>query len=179
MLNNSEVYMHLVCILILLLFVFVQTLQTIFDKNVNNIYKIITAFVAICAIYLATKIDTYLPFLGQTIVPPYLFSHEIARTNALNSTELRFKNVKDGTKVMYWAALKNDKQHQNPIEAYGDHSNSGVTTVSNNQATLYFDCPDAYDVGMFNKTLDKHVHYRLIDPDSSMISRVYTQKVKC
>ncbi len=133
-------------------------------------------------IYLGTNKNLYLPFLGYAALPPILFQKELTPSGATETVTLTLNNIPNDTKIVYWAATSSkDKNtiHPNPVEAYGDYSNTGITTVKNNKAILYFNCPDRYNVGTFKKTLNKHIHYRLIYPNSPMLSPVYTQYVKC
>jgi hypothetical protein len=192
--NDLDVYIHIVAIILILVFTVFYTLLIIISPNVYMIIKLISVTVLIAAIYIGANRNTYLPFLGSTAVPPSVFQREMIPAGYNVSYVLSLNdNVEDGTYVLYWGALSSrdalssgDRKkckeiiRNNPIDAYGDYSNTGMVTAKNGKATLYFNCPDKYQVGdMMKKTIERHIHYRLIKPNSPMMSPVYTAYVKC
>lgn len=182
MLTNIDVYVHMISIIILLAFAIIYSLLIIFSSNVYTGIKIITIVVLIASIYIASNRNTYLPFLGYAAIPPVVFLQEKVPQGANVSYVLTLNNVADGTFVLYWGALSTQlkEPRPNPIEAYGDYSNTGIVSVKNNKATLFFNCPDKYVVGsMMPQTLERHIHYRLINPNNPIVSPVYTAYVKC
>lgn len=180
MLRKEEVYMHIIAMFLIVGFTICYALIIILHPNVYTILRLLAVVVLIAAIYIALNRNTYLPFLGHTALPPILFKEEIVPHGATLTHVIPLENWKDGTIVIYWAAQTTKEGHQlNPTAAYGDYSNTGVTTVKGKKATLYFNCPDKYDVGHFKKTIDRHIHYRLMEPTSPIMSPVYTVYVKC
>lgn len=182
MMNYNGLYLHMVSLIIIFTFSIVYSTLKIFNSNTNFFIKIISLIVLICSIYISMNKNVYLPFLGMTVLPPILFMEDKVPPNATEKYTLELKGVPDDTKVVYWGALPNkDKNiiHKNPFVAYGDYSNTGITTVKNQKATIYYHCPTKYNVSMYNKTIDRHIHYRLVYKNNSMIGSVMTQYVKC
>lgn len=191
--NESDVYIHIVAIILILVFTIFYTMLIIISSNVYTLIKLISVVVLIAAIYIGANRNTYLPFLGATAVPPSIFQREMIPSGYNVSYVLSLPDVQDDTYVLYWGALSSrdalssgDRKRcketirKNPIEAYGDYSNTGIVTAKNGKATLYFNCPDKYQVGdMMKKTVERHIHYRLIKPNSPIMSPVYTAYVKC
>lgn len=182
MTNNIEVWLHIILIVLVLLFALLYSLMILLDSKSLSISKVFAVIIMIAAIYLGTNRNMYLPFLGYTALPPSLFDKEVTPSGATETLNIKLDNVPNDTKIIYWAATGSkdkDVVKSNPTEAYGDYGNAGVTTVKDNKAVLYFHCPDRYNVGLFQKTLNKHVHYRLVRPNNPIISPVYTQNVTC
>jgi len=195
--NELDVYIHIIAIILILIFTVFYALLIIVSPNVYMIIKLISVVVLIAAIYIGTNRNTYLPFLGASAVPPSVFQQEMIPAGYNVTYVLSLDNignsVEDGTYVLYWGAQSSRDAHssgditkckevirKNPIDAYGDYSNTGIVTTKNGKATLYFNCPDKYQVGnMMKKTIERHIHYRLIKPNSPMMSPVYTAYVKC
>lgn len=178
-----DVYVHMVAMMAIVAFTVFYTVLIILDPGVMFFFKIIAIIVLISAIYIATNRNTYLPFLGKTAFPPSLFQQEITPDGATETFVIHLDDsVENGTRLIYWGAESTNKDtiRQDPFEAYGDYSNTGVTTVKDKKATIYFHCPDIYKAGtMYKKTIDRHIHYRLITPNSPMMSQVFTSYVKC
>jgi hypothetical protein len=179
--NDLDTYIHITAIILILTFTIFYTFLLIILPKVYTILKLISVIVLIAAIYIGANRNTYLPFLGSTAIPPIIFQHEMIPAGYNVSYDLSLNNVEDGTYVLYWGALsskdKSDTIRKNPIDAYGDYSNTGIVTAKNGKATLYFNCPDKYQVGM--KTLNRHIHYRLIRPSDPIMSPVFTAHVNC
>jgi hypothetical protein len=171
-------------IILVLFFVISSAVFFIASSDMYTLVKLIAVIVLIAAIYIAINRNTYLPFLGTAAMPPILFSHNIVPQGSNVTYSLSFDHkVDDGTIIVYWGSQSSQGGNiirSNPIEAYGDYSNTGITKVKDNKAVLFFNCPDKYNVGsMFSKTLDRHIHYRLIKPKDPIMSPVYTAFVQC
>lgn len=133
--------------------------------------RIIYVVVAISALILAFQRDTWLPFLGESVLPGAVLA---LKTNS-GDTTVDVK-VKPLTKVAYWAAKPESKPESKPAAegpvlvkaAYDDFENSGVV-VSNEQgvAKLVFNKGTSYVVPSGRK-LESHVHYREIGEDGMM-----------
>lgn len=135
--------------------------------------KVLFFFVLLAILYLGLRRDTYLPFLGQTVLPPTLLKADAVPENANSQATIELPWAKDGTKVLYWAASPAKEVVSTPKLAYAEYSNSGIAIVKDGKATLKFVCPAKYNVGAFDKTLNKHVHYRIVKEDG-MLGRVKT-----
>ena len=186
MLSNLDVYLHMVSIIILLVFSVVYSLLILLSYNIYPMIKILSIIVLIASIYIGANRNTYLPFLGRSVIPPAVFLQEKVPhgSNVSYILTLTDENAVDGAYVLYWGALhadvKNDKPKPNPIEAYGDYSNTGIVRVKDKKATLFFNCPGKYNVGsVISQTLERHIHYRVIKPNDPMMSPVYTAYVSC
>ena len=170
-------------IIIILVFSVVYSLLILFSMNIYATIKLLSVLVFIAAIYIGINRNTYLPFLGHTAIPPSIFFQEKVPQGSNVSYVLSFANdVQDGAYVLYWGALSKDHSttRPNPIDAYGDYSNTGIVRVKDKKATLFFNCPDKYAVGsVMPKTLNRHIHYRIIKPNDPIMSPVYTAYVTC
>ena len=117
--------------------------------------------------------DFYLSFLGRCASP---CSSLALRTpeNASLSVSVR---VPANVKVIYWASEPNPEVVSNPWDAYANYDNSGVVeSDENGLATLLVRPPSSYQVGAFNRTLRKHIHYRYCE-NNGMMSPIYTVKL--
>jgi hypothetical protein len=151
----------------------------------NFIIKLFTIIVIICALLLAINRDTYLPFLGKTILPTNIIVQNKTPPGANIDYTISLNGIKDGTKVIYWGAQSVDEVKKNidisPIEAYNNYTNSGVSIVSNGNAKITFFCPTKYQVNNFGikMNLKKHIHYRLQCPETGILSSVMTLYIDC
>ena len=178
---NNYVIIHIVVNIIVLLFSIIGGIWILVNPNTTFIGKIVILFVIVSAIYLATDRDTYLPFLGKTIIPLNIVTSEKIPEGANIDYILNLNGYQNGTRVFYWGAKSTNKNDivKDPLTAYGDYSNSGVAIVYNEKANLKFFCPDKYAVGVFNNVLDRHLHYRIECPNSGLMSSVKTIKIDC
>lgn len=182
MMNNNDVYLHMVSLLIIFAFSIIYSAIQILNTKNNFFIRIISLFVLISSIYISMNRNVYLPFLGTSVLPPILFMEDKVPSNATEKYILELNGVPDETKVIYWGSLPNkDKNfiHKNPLVAYGDYSNTGIATVKNQKAIIYYHCPTKYNVTMYNKTIDRHIHYRLVYKNNPMIGTVMTKYIKC
>ena len=160
---------------IVLAFTFYSSIMFIL-KNDNMIFKAVGAIVFFSALWLAAQRDTYLPFLADAAFPAALVKDAYIPDHANVETVVNV-NEPNGTKIAFWGALPSDKVATNPRVAYSDYKNAGVAEVNNGKATLKFWCPSKYNIP-FGMTLDRHVHYRVLDANG-MMSSVKTVFVKC
>lgn len=124
--------------------------------------KILYAIFAICAVIVAVDRDTWLPFLGNSVLPSAVVP---LKTN-IGDTTVKV-HVQPNAKVVFWAAkpgkdLKDDKDGNKPevSEAYDDYSNSGVVNANDQgEAILTFNKGTEYVVPS-GRQLESHVHYR-------------------
>ncbi len=173
--NDIDIWIHIFSIIIILFFSIFYSVYIILYPNVYLIIKFIAFIILICSIYIALNRNTYLPFLGYSVFPSKLLNNEVSPLNA-NLTGILDIDEIDNTIIVYWGAMNKGHIHNNPKEAYGDYSNSGIAFVKNKKATIKFNCPDNYIVGYDVK---KHIHYRIIKPNSIMMSPVYKKEVYC
>jgi len=122
---------------------------------------IIILLIAASILYYVVDRNFYLPFLGRAVYP----CGSLAEKVPLNADASVSVNVPAGVNVIYWASEPAAPEKQpidNPWDAYANYDNSGVVRADRNgNAVLRFRSPSSYNVGMFNKTLKIHVHYRI------------------
>ena len=116
--------------------------------------------IAVAALSLAFFRDTYLPFLGSSVVPC-----DVLQLHTPEGASLSVKVVaKPGAKVLYWAAEPENKdlhETQDWRHAYLGFKNAGVALADDDGiATLKVRAPQAYTVPL-KGTLSPHVHYRV------------------
>jgi uncharacterized membrane protein YuzA (DUF378 family) len=128
--------------------------------------------VGLAAVTIMCDRDTYLPFLGPTVVPCSVLQDRVP-PGATKEVKII---VKPNAKVIYWAAEPANeklKDVQSWKDAYQHFENAGVVTATQEGvAILKVRPPQAYNVPIRGK-LEHHVHYRLCDEDGWM-SHVYT-----
>jgi uncharacterized membrane protein YuzA (DUF378 family) len=116
--------------------------------------------IGLCALAIMFNRDTYLPFLGESLVP----CAAIQEKTPPGATVQMQVDVPPGAKVLYWAAEPaTEKLHevQNWKQAYLDVENAGVTVAdSNGIATLRVRRPQPYLVPWKGK-LEPHIHFRI------------------
>ncbi len=139
-------------------------LQVILKKNImNTTFKqyawIPFALIGLAAIAVGFSRDTYLPFLGETVMPCSLLKDSIPE----NATHYTKVHVSPGTKVLYWAAEPENEELDSLKDwrqAYLGFKNAGVVTADKNGvAILEFRKPQPYKVP-FTGNIESHIHYR-------------------
>lgn len=145
------------------------TINNYFSSNIpinNTIYII----VGLCALYIAFKKETWLPFLGKTVLPGTL----IPLSTPHNADTIVTVKVKPNSKVVYWAALPKGLNPDVKV-AYDDYSNSGAVMSDNNGlAKLPILVGSGYVVPSGRK-IERHVHYRISDMEYGMLSKIHTK----
>lgn len=167
--------LYLFFLIIIFLFALYQSIYILLNEKTSVFLKVFAFLVLLYVIYLGSFRNTYLPFLGPTVLPASLLKDSVENPKANVHAKL-FVNVPDDTKVIYWAAQPSDTVFETPFEAYNKFANSGVATIKNNQTTLHVECPSSYKVP--GKTLKPHVHYRVVYPNG-MLGSVQTLFVQC
>ena len=157
----------------------VNSFGSLFGYNAGNyISTFIYLLVATSAILLMIQRDTFLPFLGHTVMPKPMSEYTPSGNNIITK---RIENLPPNVKVIYWAALPSDKIVDNPKDAYGEYTNQGITTSdANGVAILKVQKPTSYKVPFinspFNTTLESHIHYRYWE-SPGMASSLFTIQV--
>jgi uncharacterized membrane protein YuzA (DUF378 family) len=133
---------------------------------------IVYGLVGLAALLIGFSRDTYLPFLGPTVMPCSLLQDQIPE-GADTSVTLQ---THPGAKVLYWAtepatqALGEIKDWR---QAYLKFGNAGVVTAdTQGVAVLSVRKPQPYTVPMKGR-LESHIHYRICG-DNGMLGRVET-----
>ena len=121
---------------------------------------IVILTVASSIIYNLFNRNFYLPFLGQSVYPCGSLAEKVPNKADITVTV----QVKPNVNVIYWASEPSAIENQpidNPWDAYANYDNSGVVKAdSTGKAVLHVRTPSSYKVGLMNKTLKSHVHYR-------------------
>ena len=128
--------------------------------------------VGMCAIYLATDLGYFLPFLSPSAIPDGALSPKVP-DGATVSVQVY---APPNSKVMYWAAESDRVAAETPRIAYKEYENAGVA-VSNalGKALLKVRPPVGYQVGFgpFRRTIKPHIHYR-VGTTGGIFGRVQT-----
>lgn len=153
----------------------VELLSNFVNKSLSTNYpidKVIYVIVALVALWLASKKQMWLPFLGRSVLPDSLVPLKTPTQSNLN---IKIK-TRPNSKVAYWASLpsKNINTLPNVNKAYDDYSNSGVVmSDSNGEAVLPILEGSAYQVSL-NYTVPRHLHYRVLGLRNGMMGKVKT-----
>lgn len=128
--------------------------------------------VGVAALSIMFNRDTYLPFLGDTVLPCTTIPERVPPGA---TKEVRVPAA-PGSKILYWAAepaMEELKQIPDWQVAYNKFENAGVTTTdSTGIAILKVRNPQPYKVP-FKGQLSPHVHFRICD-GTGMLGRVKT-----
>ena len=129
--------------------------------------RIFYLLIAACALYVGLSRDSYLPFLGQTVIPCSLLTERIP-----DKVDLKVRIIAPvGKKVLYWAASpenKDSREMKTWQSAYGKFENAGVAIAGEDgSALLQVQRPQSYWVPPGRK-LEPHVHYRICSDDGMM-----------
>lgn len=147
--------------------------------NSRQFLLLVYVLMALSVIHLIGKRDSYLPFLGESVIPMSLPEYT-PKDGKLHT----IINVDDpeAVKVMYWSANPSSIVFNNHDRAYQNFNNAGIVPVVDKQAKLILtNCPAQYKVpqyGLSEQTLPKHIHFRYIRA-SGMASEVFTREVDC
>jgi uncharacterized membrane protein YuzA (DUF378 family) len=153
---------------------FIGLLGTNFVEKLlgKTISRGIYVLVGLAAISMMFNRDTYLPFLGETVLPCTTIPERVPP----GATKELHVNAAPGSKILYWAAepaMEELKQIPTWQQAYNKYENAGVTTTdSNGVAVLKVRAPQAYLVP-FKGRIEPHVHFRICD-GSGMLGRIKT-----
>jgi hypothetical protein len=144
--------------------------------NSNSIVRLIALTGLVCLTLMILNRDSFLPFLSENFIPEKFLKLE-------NRTPSKFEKkievrVHPNSKVIYWAADPGKEISKNWKKGYGKFDNSGVVKSDDTgHASISIVCPNRYIVHGY-KILPKHVHYRVYNEKSQMLSRIYTIVLK-
>lgn len=128
--------------------------------------------VGLSALLIMFNRDTYLPFLGETVLPCTMIPERVPP----GATKELHVSAPPGSKILYWAsepAMEELKQVPTWQQAYNKYENAGVTTTdSTGVAILKVRSPQAYVVP-FKGRIEPHIHFRICD-GTGMLGRVKT-----
>jgi len=128
--------------------------------------------VAVAALSIAFFRDSYLPFLGPSVMPCSLLKEQVPENADIEASV----QVAPGAKVLYWAAEPANKDLETINtwkKAYVGFRNAGVAVADGNgSVTLKVRKPQGYTVPIKGE-LSPHIHYRQC-ADNGFIDRVET-----
>ena len=152
------------CILIVAALLCAAQLGGYYPLNFIKKYQVLNFIILLSLvasiIYNIFDRNFYLPFLGWTSYPCGGLAEKIPRDADTTVTV----QVKPNVNVIYWGSEPKTNEEQpidNPRDAYANYDNSGVVRAdAQGKAILHFRNPSIYQVGLMNRTLKKHIHYR-------------------
>ena len=158
----------------LLAFTGKDPISTLFGKG-SIVANGIFFAVAVAALSMAFFRDSYLPFLGPSVMPCSLLKEQVPEHA---DVEVRV-HVNPGAKVLYWAAEPDNKDLETIHtwkEAYLGFRNAGVALAdANGNVSLKVRKPQGYTVPVKGE-LSPHIHYRQC-LENGFIDRVETVKL--
>ena len=173
--NNARLHMGLLTLVFIgsLNYLLVPFKFNLLESMLNtSVYKVLSILIVIAALVLMMDKKTWLPFLGETVLPGSLIPLKQGVGNTIVDV-----TVAPNTRVAYWASIDNgmkDAALPKVKDAYADYSNSGVVmSDSNGNAKLRLDAGTAYIVPR-NAVIKRHVHYRELDKEYGMVGPVRT-----
>ena len=137
--------------------------------------SVVVGAAVVGAIYLIMDPSFFLPFLGETVLPPSVLTKATPQDATL--TVAVGPAPAGATHAVYWAAATSNAVVGNPADAYAGFKNAGVVPIQAGMAVLALTCPAPYTVPG-GRTLSRHVHYRWVFA-SGMLSKVHTENVLC
>ena len=151
------------CIIMFTTLLFVCELGGYCPVEFLNKYKVLKfifiLFIVASVIYNLFDRNFYLPFLGWAVYPCGSLAEKIPRDADMTVTV----QVNPNVNVIYWGSEPTNESQpiDNPWDAYANYDNSGVVRAdAQGKAVLHFRNPSIYQVGLMNRTLKKHIHYR-------------------
>jgi uncharacterized membrane protein YuzA (DUF378 family) len=148
----------------------VNFVETLLGRSIaRGIYIV----VGIAALSIMFNRDTYLPFLGETVLPCGVIPES---TPQGANTEMRVSDLPVGAKILYWAAEPETEGLKKTVDwrkAYLEFMNAGVTIVGQDGiAVLRVRKPQAYTVP-WKGQIEPHIHFRICSADG-MLARIKT-----
>ena len=127
----------------------------------------------ICLTLMIMNRDTFLPFLAENFLPEKFLKLK-ERQPAKAEKTIQVTVGAPNSKVLYWAADPGKEVRATWQEGYGKFENSGVVVSdARGLALIPLVCPSRYIVHGY-KILPKHVHYRVFNAQTQMLSRIFT-----
>ena len=138
--------------------------SAILGKNTIGV-RLCYVLIALSALYVGFSRNTYLPFLGETVLPC-----SVLKERKPENADLKVRILAPaGRKVLYWATDPVDKNNlKSWQEAYGNFENAGVVVADGDgSALLHVKKPQPYLVPLRTQ-IEPHVHYRICGKDGMM-----------
>ncbi len=136
------------------------------------IVRILAMFAIGSTILLILNRDTFLPFLGESFIPEIFL--QLSPRKPKNVERTIEVKAGAGRKVIYWAADPGKDIKKTWKKGYNKFENSGVVVSDKTGiAKIPVQCPSRYIVHGY-KVLPKHLHYRIYNPNTQMLSKINT-----
>jgi uncharacterized membrane protein YuzA (DUF378 family) len=141
-------------------------LQSLLGLTLSRLAYVV---IGLCALYVGTQRKSYLPFLGETVIPCSVLKDQVPEHA---DTSVQIHGLTPGKKVLFWASEpategigKSTTEGLGRIKdwrrAYLEFANAGVATVDDGgHATLTIRKPQAYTVPIKGR-IESHVHWRI------------------
>ena len=171
--GDSRKWLHFFAAIIVVVTSLVISIKGMTSNQSTTGKVLLCLLVAACALYLAFQRSTYLPFLGETVIPCSLLQEQ---TPEGANYEKRVTVQGAGRKVLFWAA-EPDTEYLEKLndwrKAYLGFHNAGVTIITaDNIALLKVRKPQPYTVPVKGR-LEAHIHYRVCG-DNGFLGPVQT-----
>lgn len=138
--------------------------------NKSGIEKITYLIVALSAVYVGTKRDNWLPFLGHTVFPPSL----VPLKEAKEHNHIVEVKVAPNAKVAYWGAIASNTI-PDVLTAYSEYENSGVVMADEKGIAKLKVIKGTGYIVPSGRYIPPHVHYRVVNgSEGGMMGRVMT-----
>ncbi|ULY68445.1 hypothetical protein [Chlorella virus XW01] len=147
-----------------------ELISSITKINQSTLDKIIYLIIALSAVYIGTRRDSWLPFLGYTVFPHSLVPlKEPKEVNHVVQVK-----VPPNSKVAYWGAIASNTI-PDVLSAYNEFENSGVVMADENgNAKLKVVKGTGYIVPS-GRYIPPHLHYRIVnESEGGMMGRIIT-----
>lgn len=135
--------------------------------------RIVYIAIGLAALIVGFRRDTYLPFLGETVLPCSMMPEQVPEHA---DAEVTVSGLTPGAKLLYWAtepATEGLSRIKDWRRAYLQFANAGVTTADDaGRAVLRVRKPQPYTVPL-KGALPAHVHWRVCG-DGGMLGPVQT-----
>ena len=122
--------------------------------------RLVYGVIGLAALYVAFQRETYLPFLGETVIPCAVLQEQVPE-NA--DTDVSVHGLVPGAKVLYWAsepATDGLARITDWRKAYLEFANAGVAIVDEGgHVVLRIRKPQPYVVPLKGR-IETHVHWR-------------------
>jgi len=171
--GDSNKWLHLLAAVVVVVTSLVISIKGITSNQSTAGKILLSLLVTVCALYLAFQKSTYLPFLGETVMPCSLLQEQ---TPDQANYEKRVTIQGAGRKVLFWAS-EPDTEHLEKLndwrKAYLGFHNAGVTVITADDiAILKVRKPQPYTVPVKGR-LEAHIHYRVCG-DNGFLGPVQT-----
>ena len=152
----------------------VDLVSKIFGRG--SISRTIYILVAVAALSIVFKRDTYLPFLGETVMPCSILEERVPEHA---DTEVSLHEITPGAKVLYWASEPATVGLATIVDwrrAYLHFANAGVAVAdAGGHVMLRIRKPQPYTVPT-GRRIESHVHWRVCGLNG-MIGPVQTTEI--